>query len=130
MNGVGEETSIKQLFQKMTGGEVQLIKGTVTCASPLSISTDDDKLTLNANITIVPEHLTDYEIEVSIEESYNWKTQKKEGGGGYALFAEHDHDIVIKKQKMKVHGALKEGDKVHILSLDHGKNYYVLDRVG
>ena len=124
-----DSASVKQLIQNMVGGEVQLIQGTVESVSPLSISTDDEKLTLNENITIVPEHLKDHETEVTISQEYGWKTKKKSGGSGYALFEEHDHDIEITKLKIKVHGALKVGDKVHILSFAHGKHYYILDRV-
>ena len=129
MTSEGNNTSVKQLIQGMCGGEIELIKGTVVSENPLKIATDDDKLTLNGKIAIVPEHLTDYEVEVSIKPEYNWKTQKREGGGGYALFAEHDHDIWIDKLKMKVHAGLKEGDKVHVLSLSHGKQYFILGRV-
>lgn len=76
-----DDMSIKQLIQNMVGGEVQLIRGEVKSVSPLRIVTDDEKLTLNGNITIVPKRIT-----------------------------------------------LNVGDEVHILSLSHGKEYYILDR--
>lgn len=44
----------------------------------------------------------------------------------------HTHHLVsfeLFKGIMTVHNALRKGDKLHILSLNNGKLYYVLDRV-
>ena len=85
---------------------------------------NDEKLTINANSLYVPRHLTDYDTEVTI----NWRTEDESGGGGWAEFAAHSHAIVGRK-KIRVHNALKIGDRVHLLAFNHGKQYYILDRV-
>ena len=44
----------------------------------------------------------------------------------------HSHSLAsfnIYKATMTVYNALKVGEKVHLLSFDNGKKYYVLDRV-
>ena len=122
---MADETSLKQLFQGMTGTEVELLQGIVKSASPLKIQiVNDEKRVIGQNITIVPRHLTDHSIEVTV----SWGTGSESGGSGDAAFASHSHSVAGRKS-MTVHGALKAGEKVHILSFYHGKQYYVLDRV-
>lgn len=118
-------TSLKGLIQGMTGDGAEVLQGIVKAISPLKIQIiNDEKLTIGPNITYVPWQLTDYETEVTVE----WETESKSGGSGDAAFASHTHDIKGRK-KIIVHNALKVGDTVHILSFNHGKQYYVLDRV-
>ncbi len=101
-----DATSLKGLIQGMSGGEVQIYQGTVTSASPLKIQiVNDSSLIISSANTYVPQHLTNYTVTVSIDGSD------------------------ISGATMTVNGALKKGDKVHILSLFNGKQYYVLDRV-
>jgi len=120
-----EKTSIKQLFQGMVGEGAEVLQGIVKSASPLKIQiVNDEKLTIGPNITYVPWHLTDYTTEVTVE----WRTENASGGSGDAAYASHNHAIVGRK-KIIVHNALKVGDKVHVLSFNHGKQYFVLDRV-
>ena len=126
-NTSGNETSLKQLFQSMSVSGIEFLQGTVISASPLKIQiTNDEKLIINERITIVPWHLTDY------------TTQATYTVGGGALDAEtnvvsaHSHKLVtytLTKGTLTVHNALKVGEKVHVLSLNNGKKYYVLDRV-
>lgn len=124
-NGSGSETSLKQLFQSLIPDGDELMQGTVISVAPLKIQmVNDDKLIINERITIVPWQLTDYDTEVTVM----WSTEDASGGSGYAAFASHNHGIVGRK-KITVHNALKIGDKVHVLALNHGKLYYVLDRV-
>lgn len=120
-----EKTSIKQLFQGMVGDGAEVLQGIVKSASPLKIQiVNDEKLTIGPNITYVPWHLTDYTTEVTVE----WRTENASGGSGDAAYASHNHAILGRK-KIIVHNALKVGDKVHVLSFNHGKQYFVLDRV-
>lgn len=126
MSGETEGTSIKQLFQSIAGESVEVWQGVVKSASPLRIqAVNDDKLVIGPNITYVPQHLTDYETEVTI----HWQTVAASGGSGEAAFASHTHAVEGRK-KIIVHNALKAGDKVHILSFAHGKQHFVLGRVG
>ncbi len=149
------ETSLKQIIQGMTGGEVSIYQGTVTSASPLRIQiANDEKLVITDANTYVPWHLTDYTTTADIvggriegstgtagahthayagtteragdpEHTHSYSGNTDSGGG-------HSHEISsvnIYGATMTVYNALKAGDKVHILSLNHGKQYYVLDRV-
>ncbi|MCD8364693.1 MAG: DUF2577 domain-containing protein [Clostridiales bacterium] len=102
-------TSIKQLIQSMTGGEVGIYQGEVISASPLKIQiVNDSSLIITEANTYIPRHLTNYSTTVNITN----------GSGSDNTGA-----------SMTVHNALKSGDTVHILSLYNGKQYYVLDRV-
>ena len=110
------------------GKPCDLRYGTVVSTSPLKIKVTS-QLTLPEAMLIVPEHLTDYEVEVTIEPSYDWVTQERAGGSGDATYESHDHDIHIDKKKIKVHGALKVDDKVVLIRQAGGQYYLVLDRL-
>lgn len=123
----GNETSLKQIIQNMTGGEVSIYQGTVTSASPLKIQiVNDEKLIITSANTYVPWHLTNYTTTADIS-----------GGsvsGGMTTAGEDSHShtltsLTAKGVTLTVYNALKVGDKVHVLSLFHGKQYFVLDRV-
>lgn len=121
-----EKTSLKQLFQGMAGDGVEVLQGIVKSVGPLKIQiVNDEKLTIGPNITYIPRHLTDYSTEVTV----SWRTESASGGSGDAAYASHSHAITGRKS-ITVHNALKVGDRVHVLSFNHGKQYYVLDRVG
>lgn len=121
-----EKTSLKQLFQGMAGNGVEVLQGIVKSVGPLKIQiVNDEKLTIGPNITYIPRHLTDYSTEVTV----SWRTENASGGSGDAAYASHSHSIIGRKT-ITVHNALKVGDRVHVLSFNHGKQYYVLDRVG
>lgn len=121
-----EKTSLKQLFQGMAGNGVEVLQGIVKSVGPLKIQiVNDEKLTIGPNITYIPRHLTDYSTEVTV----SWRTENASGGSGDAAYASHSHAIIGRKA-ITVHNALKVGDRVHLLSFNHGKQYYVLDRVG
>lgn len=115
-----ESQSLKGLFQGMIPTQCELVQGTVISASPLKIQiTNDEKLVIGAAITVVPQHLTDYEVEITTN-GYGWVTQSSDG---------HNHAINHGRRKIMVHGALKTGDKVHLLAVQNGKKYFALDRV-
>lgn len=105
--------------------------GTVTAVSPLKIQITNQFI-LPESILIVPEHLTDYEREVTIDwatENYtHTHTIGTPHGAGSCSSDTHTHAVKGKK-KMTVHGALKVGDKVAILRQSGGQFYYVLDRL-
>ena len=102
--------------------------GTVATVDPLSIRITN-QFVLPESILIVPEHLTDYEIETTIMTEYNWNTQNASGGSGESAYASHNHDIYHDKKKIKIHGKLKVGDKVVLLRQSGGQFYYVADRL-
>ncbi len=120
----GGNTSIKQLFQSMVGDDVDIWLGVVKSTSPLRIqAVNDEKLTIGPNITIVPQHLTDYTTEVTV----NWLTEEKSGGGGDAAFAAHSHSVAGRKTII-IHNSLKVGERVHVLSFKHGKQHFILGK--
>lgn len=120
-----KNTSLKGLFQGMVPKEVEMLQGIVLSTGPLKIQiVSDEKLVIGPNITYVPRHLTDYNTEVTVD----WQTESESGGSGDAAFASRSHAILGRK-KIMVHNALKTGEKVHVLSFNHGKQYYVLDRI-
>lgn len=121
------KTSLKGMFQDIAAfGSTDVVLGVVKSTDPLSVQVlNDEKLLLNESILYVPEHLKDYETEVTLHE---WKTEDRAGGGGEAAFASHNHDITGRK-KVTIHNALKTGDQVHLLSFAKGKQYFVLGRV-
>lgn len=62
-----EATSIKGLFQGLVPDPGGVIQGVVKSVSPLTIQVvNDEKLTLNSSILIVPRHLTNYTATVDI----------------------------------------------------------------
>lgn len=89
--------------------------GTVTSVKPLKIQITNQFI-LPESLLIVPQHLTDHEVEVTIP---NWKTSQSDG---------HTHSIEG-KNKMTVHGALKVGNQVALIRKTGGQSYYILDRI-
>lgn len=124
-NGSGNPTSIKQLIQGMVPKEAELMQGKVISLDPLKIQMEgDEKHIIRERVVIIPRHLTDYETEITVQ----WSTNSTSGGSGDAAFASHAHGVTGRK-KITVHNALKLDDKLHILSLNKGKLYFLLDKV-
>lgn len=137
-----DQTSIKQMIQSMMPDGAGVVEGTVTNTSPLEITlTNDAKMVLSANSLIVPEHLTDHEIEADImseEGALHAPTGKEEEKGehehpGIKKSGEHEHELKsfqLTGGKIILHTGLKAGEIVYLLSYNNGKKYYVLDRRG
>lgn len=107
----------------MVGGEVEVLQGTVKSTSPLKIQiANDDKLVIGPNITYIPRHLTDYTTTVSFAKGAKGTVY------GPATDGSKLTDLTF-SGSMTVHNALQTGETVHILSFNHGKQYYVLDRI-
>ncbi len=136
-NSSGNETSLKQLFQGMIPEGDEIMEGTVIQTGPLKIQmVNDEKLIINERITIVPWHLTDYTTTADIlkdEGTLDSHTfvDGAHGGhqGGDGTHVNHLETFNLYKGTIKVYNALKKGERVHVLALNHGKLYYVLDRV-
>ena len=153
---LGSQTSLKAMIQTLTGNDTGALQGTVISTDPLRIQMlNDDKHIITENIIIVPRHLTDYETTVDIElKNGSVESITSESGShthGYSGITEaagdplhshtyagttdpntHSHPIEtfnIYGAKMTVYNALKEGETVHLLPLNDGKKYYVLDRI-
>ena len=143
-NGAGTGTSLKALFQGMAPEGPELMIGKVIQASPLKIQMlNDEKLVINERITVVPWHLTDYTTKATFEVGTGGIASYTEGdgkhshgscgfGGGHSGDGTHTHHLVsfkVTSGTITVHNALKVGDQVHVLALNSGKLYYVLDKV-
>ena len=101
--------------------------GSVVSTNPLKVQVTN-QFVLPESSLIVPEHLTDYEVKITTS-GYGWVTDNRSGGSGDAAYASHNHDINRSETTVKVHGALKVGDKVAILRQSGGQFYYILDRL-
>lgn len=148
MTAETEKTSLKQLIQGMTDSGIEVLQGIVKSASPLKIQmVNDEKLTIGPNITYIPRHLTDYKTEISgpnIQEYYYTGSSTEsstessiesstESSTGSSMESDTapvapPHVHALGRIPVTVHNALKAGEKVHVLSFNHGKQYYVLDR--
>jgi len=136
-NSSGNETSIKQLFQSMIPEGDELMEGVVIETGPLKIQmTNDPKLIINERITIVPWHLTDYTTKATLlkdKGTLDSQTFKDGAHGGHVggdgTHVNHLDTFNLYRGTITVYNALKKGEKVHVLALNHGKLYYVLDRV-
>ena len=96
-------TSIKSIFQTTMTVDSEMLQGTVISTSPLKIQmVNDSKLIVTETSAIVPQHLTDYTVSCVVDGTTS---------------------------TIKICNALKEGDTIHLLSLQRGKKYYVIDRV-
>ncbi len=149
--GSSDPTSLKGLFQGLVPDPCGALQGKVISASPLKIqATNDDKLIIPASLLIVPKHLTDYNAVVDISVGKGTLTSNTTESGGHdhsggthgghdSGNGSHSHSggahvhplasFVIKGGSMTVYNGLKVGETVHLLSLNNGKKYYVLDRV-
>ncbi|MBQ8331145.1 MAG: DUF2577 domain-containing protein [Clostridia bacterium] len=104
---MGDPNSLKALIQELIPDPCGIFQGRVVSTSPLKIQAlNDEKLIISALSMIVPKHLTDYTAEAE------FSTGDSVTGG-----------------TITIRNGLKAGEKVHLLSLNHGKKYYVLDRV-
>lgn len=121
---------IKQIAMEAVDNEKisDLRYGSVISESPLKIQVTN-QFVIPESMLIVPQHLTDYEIEATVSPDYQWKTKKKSGGSGETSYESHDHDIIIEKLKFKIHNGLKIGDKVSLMRQQGGQFYLVVDRL-
>jgi len=152
---MGNPTSIKELFHGMTPESANIIQGVVIAVGPLRIqAVNDDKLILTETVLSVPRHLTDYTTTCDISlggGSINSVTQSGQGthphgssgthGGHESGDGSHSHPgsegahvhnvatFNIACATITVHNALKVGERVHLLSFNNRKSYFILDRV-
>ena len=110
------------------GKPCDLRYGTVTSEKPLKVRVTNQFVIPEAML-IVPQYLTDYEIETTILPDYGWETVEKSGGAEEAAFESHTHDIKHNKKKIKIHGALKVGDKVAMIRQAGGQHFFIIDRL-
>lgn len=119
----------KAAIEAVEAGKPSDLKyGTVISENPVKVRITNQFI-IPQSMLIIPQYLTDYEIEVTIKPDYNWHTQNKSGGTEEASYASHNHDIYFERKKIKIHGALKLGDKVVMIRQAGGQHFLILDRL-
>lgn len=88
--------------------------GEVVSIEPLKVKVTN-QLTIPSSLLIVPEHLTNYEVGVTIE----WETKSEQ---------EHTH-LVNSTKTMVINNELRLGDRVALLRKQGGQSYFILDRI-
>ena len=97
--------------------------GKVISIAPLRVQITN-QFTLPEALLVVPQHLTDYTVDVTV----SWNTENKSGGSGESAFSSHNHGVTGKKT-MTVHNGLKVDDRVALLRKQGGQSYFILDRI-
>ena len=106
------------------GKPTSIIFGTVQSTSPLTVFVDA-KLTIPEKAIVLSRNVTDFDTEVTVV----WRTENTSGGGGgYDAFSSHSHAITGRKP-IRVHNALKSGEKVILIRMAGGQKYLIIDRV-
>lgn len=98
------------------GYPANVMTGTVTALSPITVMVEQ-RFSIGKAQLIVPEHLTDYEVSLSLK-------GQTDGAGE----PEHQHGYG-EKQTAVIHNGLKQGDHVVLLRQQGGQKYLILDRV-
>ena len=116
---------IKQIAKETiaAGKPAGITYGRVMRVNPLEIQVEQ-KLTLPADFFKLTKAVTDHYMDMTVSHV----TESRAGGGGYAEFADHDHDYQGRK-KFLVHNGLQVGEEVILLQVQGGQRYIVLDRV-
>jgi len=136
-------TSIKEMIQSMQVKDMEILEGVVISEAPLSIKlANNEKMVLDEDILIVPQHLTDYKTKLSfaaIAGAILSSKTKPAGSHNHTVSGtttstveDHEHalnDLQLTQVEATVHNALKKDEKVLLLSYNNSKMYYVLDRV-
>lgn len=107
-----------------------VVFGNVISDNPLKIQIEQ-KLTLTEKQLLLCRNVTDYETEISVDMGYGWITEDTQNGTklqSLSLAQNHKHDIKLAKKKIKIHNALKTGERVILVRLSGGQRYLVLDR--
>jgi hypothetical protein len=86
--------------------------GTVSSVNPLKVQITTE-LIIPESLLIVPEHLTDYSVNVNI---------------GVTNVTE-DETEPVDERVLTIYNSLSLGDKVALIRNQGGKQYYILDRI-
>ena len=97
---------------------LKVVYGAVVSVKPLKIKIDQ-KITLTEEFLVLSSNVTDYETEFTVDGISVFHTTKTNPVSTWA-----------DAQKIKVHNALKVGEKVILLQEQGGQSYVVIDRIG
>ena len=110
--------NLVQLIKKIAMDAVRAAKmcdyvtGVVTSEDPLKVKITNS-FEIGEEFLMVPQSMTDHEVEVTIKKEYGWKTKNRSGGTG--------DDIVLENVKIMIHNALKAGDEVLMMRKSGGR---------
>lgn len=96
------------------------VTGVVTSKDPLKVKITNS-FEIGEEFLVVPQSMTDHEVEVTIKKEYGWKTKDRSGGAG--------DDIVLENVKIMIHNSLKAGDEVLMMRKSGGQEFVVIDKV-
>lgn len=102
--------------------------GTVVSVTPLKVQVTN-QFSIPQSLLIVPEHLTDYEIELSFENASAKQPVTLSTPDGTMFFSGNTTFDYPIKHKIKIYGALKVNDRVALLRKQGGQSYFILDRI-
>lgn len=111
-----QANSLKEAFQGMCRPSAELMRGIVIAVSPVQIKAENDEKLVLCDTLRIPQHLTNYTVNVSIPTSGEHSQ--------YSGTGSHSHTNV----SMSINNALKVGEVVYIMALSDGKEYLVIDR--
>ncbi|MFD2329113.1 DUF2577 domain-containing protein [Cohnella sp. GCM10020058] len=94
-----------------SGQPMAVLTGSITSDTPLEV-TVDQRFVLTAEFLVVPESLTEYEIDAKHTHGYSQGTTN-------AALAD----------KLVIRRGLKKGDKLLLLRVQGGQQYIVMDRL-
>ena len=125
---------IKRAAQELNQNEklCDLSYGTVISANPIKVQVTN-LLTIPTALLVVPQHLTDYEVEVTVDwvtatDTHTHDASNQDGTECTLQSNTHSHAVSGMK-KMTIHNALKVGDKVALLRKQGGQSYFIIDRI-
>jgi hypothetical protein len=118
--------NLVQLIKKIAMDAVRAAKmcdyvtGVVTSEDPLKVKITNS-FEIGEEFLVVPQSMTDHEVEVTIKKEYGWKTKDRSGGAG--------DDIVLENVKIMIRNSLKAGDEVLMMRKSGGQEFVVIDKV-
>ncbi len=102
-----EAMSLKEAFQSMGTPQPELILARVVSKNPLVVKgISDEKLEISEHSLYIPRHLSNYKVSIKFDNTL----------------------ISDKSETITVFNSLKIGENVHLLALNDGKQYFILDR--
>ncbi len=99
------------------GYPATLMSGTVMAVNPLKIKVEQ-RFEITGSMLILPEHLKDHKVKVTIEAAHT------ENGGT----PEHNHEYGGELM-VTVHGGLESGDSVQLVRQQGGQKFLVIGKV-
>ena len=94
-----------------------VMSGTILSAKPLKVQVEQ-RFTLSGDMLVVPEHLTEHEIKVTVEPA-----DTKEAGEPAHLH-EYGGELTV-----KVHSPLQKGDHVQLIRQHGGQKFLLVGKV-